>query len=99
MKKVILYWSKRSTLNAISVSNFISKKGSLQERVQVNSWDNPNVIIELRDGKTKGKLVEGDYQTVCSYIKKNLSINERQTNTRLFSDNAGYLTPEPPEDF
>lgn len=63
------------------------------------SWDDSNVILEIRDAKTNKKLTEGNYQTICNYIKEQHRINERQTNNRLFSENLGYLAPEPPIDY
>lgn len=95
MIKKVLYLSHKRSATTIPVGNFVSGGMGITERARVQEFIQPDVIIELRNGRTGAILHEGNYNQVCQYLRR---LNE-SSGTRTFSDTAGFLDPNPPIDY
>lgn len=95
MIKKVLYQSYKRSATTIPVGNFVRGGIGISERARVQEFTKPDVIIELRNGRTGAIVFEGNYTQVCQYLlRKNES-----SGTRTFSDTTGFLDPNPPVDF
>lgn len=95
MIKKVLYLSYKRSATAIPVGNFVRGGIGITESARVQEFTQPDVVIELRNGRTGAILYEGNYNQVCQYLRR---LNEG-SGIRTFSDTAGFLDPNPPVDY
>ena len=95
MARKVLYLSYKRSASAIPTGNFVKGGIGITERARVQEYTRTGVIIELRNGRTGAIMFEGNYKQVCEYLHR---LNE-SSGVRTFSDNTGYLDPNPPDDY
>ena len=91
----VLYLSYKRRTNTIPVSEFLDGLNAVSPSPRVRDYTKPGVVIELRDGQTGATRCIGSYEDICQYLRR---INE-SSEVRTFSDNTGYLDPNPPDDY